>query len=469
MRADRKVRWRHARRLRKREVGIKRALLAAPAVAAALSFRGDQARYEVALLAALKTQQLRAANVGRTEWEERAAAVRVAVKAGDRSVTLKSLGKPPALVRGSAFTKPLDRARRKVELMAEGMNPGSSQQKAWLLYEVFGLPVQRSKDTGQVTTDKKALARLARHELALGKLEIRESIDLLREYEHINQLRTTFVAAPLKDGRIYTLYGLHRTATGRIASGGEDDEKAGEAATNAQNWPKELRDIVIPEDGNLLVMVDWSRVEWLLTLYFAGDQEGWDRALAGEDVHRRLAAALYGVKYEDVTDEQRTHAKRASHGLNYGMGPQNLADTMGVSFQEARRVLQVFKAAFPIVAKWREAVVEEATRQRYLETPFGWRRWFWSKDPPEMVAFKPSATGACMLKARLPAARVAAHLVGGRLLTTTHDSVLGECWGEHAEAMGMGLKEVFEKPFVSLGGRSFPADVKIGKDWRAVS
>lgn len=469
LRADRRARWKHARRLRRREVEIKKSLLATPIVATAIAERTEVHATQLRVLEVARAYELEQANAPREEWERRREEVQAARARGDRSVTIKSLGKAPPLARKSSLTKSVASMRNRVEMLQGGMNPGSWQQKAWLLYEVCGLPTQRDKDSGRITTDKKALARLARHERALGNAEIAATIAGLKEHEHVNQILTTFVRVKLDAGRIKSLYGLHRTATGRVASGADTDEKAGEAATNQQNWPVEVRDIVIPEEGNLLVQVDWSRVEWLLTLMFAHDEEGWARALAGEDQHRRLAASIFRVAYEDITIEQRTHAKRATHGLNYGMGPQNLADTMGVSFAEAKRVIQAFQDAFPLVAKWRGEVVEKATKQHYLETPFGWRRWFWRKDPPEMIAFLPSATGADMLKARLAPASAAAKKVGGRLLTTTHDSVLAECWHQHAEPLAMALKEVFERPFRHLDGRSFPAETKIGVNWKECS
>jgi len=39
-----------------------------------------------------------------------------------------------------------------VKRVGEGFNPGSSQQKAWLLYDVLGLPVQKHPKSKRVTT-----------------------------------------------------------------------------------------------------------------------------------------------------------------------------------------------------------------------------------------------------------------------------------------------------------------------------
>lgn len=36
------------------------------------------------------------------------------------------------------------------------------------------------------------------------------------------------------------------------------------------------------------------------------------------DIHREQAAEMFGVAYEDVTDEQRRRAKVRNFGFNYG-------------------------------------------------------------------------------------------------------------------------------------------------------
>ena len=40
-----------------------------------------------------------------------------------------------------------------------------------------------------------------------------------------------------------------------------------------------MRDIIVPAAGCVFIAADWSKVEWLLTLYFAGDEENWKLVL----------------------------------------------------------------------------------------------------------------------------------------------------------------------------------------------
>ena len=385
-------------------------------------------------------------------------------------------GKKKGVSLASEYTKVVAKARGKVE-SAQEFNPGSAQQKAWLLYDEFRLPPQKHRKTKATTTDKNAMTRLLRLKWDRDRKpvteEVRGVVKGLQEYEHVNQLRTTFVEVDVRDGRIYTLYGLHRTGTGRIASGRDDDEKAGGADTNFQNWPVELRDIIIPEDGCVFVSGDYSQVEWLLTLWFAKDMDGFKRCVGGEDSHRRVASFLYNVPYDEIEkeDPRRVVAKKANHADNYGQGEQNMADDAGISLEEAKRAKVAIKAAYPIVATYREDVVGLASRQKYLQTPFGWRRWFLEPKPdvPKILAFLPSATGADMLKVRLPRVAELARKWGGRLMTTTHDSFLLEVPEGVGKEVASELKVLMELPFRMLDGLSFPTEVKIGWNWKEVS
>jgi len=140
-------------------------------------------------------------------------------------------------------------------------------------------------------------------------------LDMLREYEHVNQLRTTFVQAPVHDGRIFTSYGLHRTANGQLASGAEKESGTG-ADTNAQNWHKSVRDIIIPDDGNTFVAGDWKQLHWLIALLFAEDDAGFDRCTSGEDTHRNMAGA--GLRnYICGSDARAAQLRQAWNLRNY--------------------------------------------------------------------------------------------------------------------------------------------------------
>lgn len=367
----------------------------------------------------------------------------------------------------SLLTPQIAKARTAVR-GAESFNLGSATQRAWLLYEALGLPVQRrerKKGEWTVSTDRRALESL----LALKGTPdtLKPIIRNLIEIEHVRQLLETFVEPLVNQGavaeRVYPRYGFHRTATGRLASGSDKEEKAAKSDTNAQNQPDELRDMYIPDPGMCFVHADWKGVEWLDQLVLAGDREEMEWVVGGGDPHRKLAAAAYGLAYEEVSKQQRDSAKPVVYG--YGISARKVAQQLGIPEREAKRILAAQVEAFPKVMRWREACLREAKGRHYLQTVYGWRRWFWWEDVPQVLAFLPSATAADMMKIRLPAAHRVARECGGRLVTTVHDSVLIQVLCEMRGVAEQLLREVMEAPFKRLGGARFPCTLKSGMNW----
>lgn len=426
----------------------------------------------------LDHEDVRLALLKRAESAE----VRIAELVGERAKLWAELGRGKSDLTPTIQRARLD-AKRAMDWHAVLSSP---QQKAWLLYDALKLETQwreRPDKTRSVTVDKKALDTLCLS--ARTPENIKSVLVMLKEHEHVSQIFDTFIkplctidsmgrVASVQD-RMYSRLMLHRTGTGRLSSGNEKDEKAGESDTNQQNQPKEVRDIYVPDPGYIFQQADWKRVEWLLTLVYANDREGFTRAVTGteldpegEDQHKVLAAAIFGVKYRDVTPSQRSQAKKGTHGINYGMGARKLAMEMGILEKEAAEIIRAYKAAFPMVAAWRDATIDEARKRGFLQTVYGWRRWFFGVGldntiTPKILSHLPQGTGADMCK-------IAIIRHGGfQLLTATHDSLLqqrrlderGE--GKAAMANAMGQR------FFALRGQRFPFDLKEGMSWAECS
>jgi hypothetical protein len=109
---------------------------------------------------------------------------------------------------------------------------------------------------------------------------------------------------------------------------------------------------------------------------------------------------------------------------------------------------------------------------RYVETPLGWRRWFWGLDPKstEILATLIQAAEADLMKwtlASIP--RGTARPFDYRLMTTTHDSIMIDAPEKDADMAATFLRGKLEQPVPWLDGRSWRCKVKIGGDWRKVS
>src|SRR3990172_2164266 len=484
----------HQQRLKERENEIVAALQTPPVLSAILSRRVQEARAKFDGLVASRTSDVNNKTQARREARhcrdgdnvkgtnrKRKGTVGAGQEGLDTVPVSASESSPrvePSRASSDTVSEPTSRkspltpliaeARKQLKLAEAGFNPVSDKQKAWLLYEQLGLPAQYNKDkktkAQHVTTDKKALPKLAA--LTNTIPEAKEIIALLLEFEATNHLRTSFIETHInKDGtvkpRMHADIGLHRTASGRMASGKDANEKATASGANIQNQPKPIRDIFVPDPDMVMIQGDWSKVEWLVTLFLAGDRDGLQAALDGEDQHTRLATVIYSVAYSNVTTIQRQAAKKITHAVNYGAGAKRIAMELAIPLKQATALRKAFITAFPLVAKYRAEVVKFVTKYHYVDTLFGFRRYFWQNDPSEIIAQPSQGTVGDMLKIRFPEVAAATRKLGGYPLTTTHDSVLIEAPIGREEEAGKTMKAILEAPFKTLGGLSFPADVKV--------
>ncbi len=256
-------------------------------------------------------------------------------------------------------------------LAGEEFNINSPKQLAVILFEKLRvheeLGIKRIKKTKSgFSTDVTVLQQLSAHPLP-GKL---------LEFRHLAKLKNTYVdVLPTlvnpETGRIHTSFNQAVAATGRLSS----------SNPNLQNIPvrtstgREIRKAFIPRaPGWKMLSADYSQVELRILAHLSRD-EGLLSAFAdGDDVHRRTAAAMFGVAPDAVTPDQRGQAKTINFGVIYGMGPVRLSREFGVSMAEARSFIEDYFATYPGVRQWLDQSLETAQQTLEVSTLFGRRR-----------------------------------------------------------------------------------------------
>lgn len=246
-----------------------------------------------------------------------------------------------------------------------------------------------------------------------------------------------------------------------------------------QNVPKKLRDAIVPDPGMVMIGGDWAAIEWCLVQYFAAKinnppgfhEELLRRFQAGEmDPHRYLSSVALEKPESKVTREERDRFKPYTHGRNFYGSPRTLARNVGQRDADGLRACKAHSEAFKPEAWW-EHEIALAQSRHYIETPLGWRRWFWDwkPKPTEVLASVIQGTAADLMK--WVSVRVFNSYEGGAIevLTTTHDSFLLQCREQDADVAKRYLKEWMEMPIPWLDNRSWRADVKSGMNWREVS
>jgi DNA polymerase-1 len=250
------------------------------------------------------------------------------------------------------------------ELAGSPFNVNSVKQLRTVLYDDLGLQPGRKTKTGY-STDARTLESLR------GQHPI---VEVLLRYREVEKLRSTYgetlAAEVAPDGRIHATFRQTVARTGRLSSD----------RPNLHNIPvrtdegRRFREAFVPSAGRRLLVADYDQVELRAIAHLSGDPGLTAAFAAGEDIHRTVAARVFGVDRDAVTHEQRSTAKMVSYGLAYGMESYGLAQRLGVPVEEARGILDAFFGAFPSVHDYMDRAVAEARANGYTLTTFGRRR-----------------------------------------------------------------------------------------------
>lgn len=249
---------------------------------------------------------------------------------------------------------------------AEGeFNLGSPKQLQAILYEKMQLPILRKTPTGQPSTSEDVLSELA---LSYSLPQ------LILEFRSLSKLKSTYAdALPLqinaRTGRVHTSYNQAVTATGRLSS----------TEPNLQNIPirseegRKIRQAFIAPENHKILAADYSQVELRIVAHLSKDP-GLLKAFAdGLDVHTATASEIFSVPLNQVTSDQRRHAKAINFGLLYGMSAFGLAQQIGVETDAAKKYMEIYFARYPKVKEYMELSRKIAAEQGYVETIFGRR------------------------------------------------------------------------------------------------
>lgn len=252
-------------------------------------------------------------------------------------------------------------------LAGEEFNVGSPAKVGEILFDKLGLdPKAKKTKTGQYSTGEEILEKVAHKNPIVGKI---------LEYRQLKKLLTTYLLAlPAainpETGKVHTVYNQTVTATGRISS----------SAPNLQNIPvreeqgREIRRAFIADPGHLFLSADYSQIELRLVADFAGDETMIEAFRNGDDIHAITAARIYHKDRDEVTADERRHAKTANFGILYGISAFGLASRLGIPRADAKALIDNYFLTFPSIHTYMSKAVEEAREQGYVATQMGRKR-----------------------------------------------------------------------------------------------
>ena len=278
---------------------------------------------------------------------------------------------------------------RQLDEFAAGLRKEMNEREA-RIREMAGEPelnISSPKQVGEVLFDKLALDPKAKKtgrgsyptdEATLMALEDKHPIiDEILEFRAVKKLLSTYIepfpsfVSP-SDGRVHTTFNQALTATGRLSS----------SNPNLQNIPirtergKEIRKaFVAGEPDGVIVSADYSQIELRIMAHISQDQHLIQAFREGRDIHSATAEKIFGISHDEVTPDQRRIAKTANFGIMYGISSFGLAQRLGISRAEAKKLIDDYFAAFPAIRSFIDDTVASARENGYVETLFGRRRY----------------------------------------------------------------------------------------------
>jgi DNA polymerase I-like protein with 3'-5' exonuclease and polymerase domains len=273
-----------------------------------------------------------------------------------------------------------------------------------------------------------------------------------------------------KTGRIHPDFNQLGADTGRFSC----------TNPNVQQIPatSEFRSCFVAAPGYKLITCDYSQAELRILAQLSEDPAFVEAFRSGGDLHQLTASQMFQIPPEEVKKPQRSAAKVINFGLAYGRGPAALGVQLGVSTDEAKRLIDQYFKAYSGIQQWLDRAARDAVRKGYSITIMGRKRYYapLDRDDPDYNKNRASIErqgknspiqGANADMTKLALIALTDMLPdNARVVNTVHDEIVVEAPEDRAEE----VCKLVEREMVKAGQRIISlvpivADAKIGDYW----
>lgn len=277
----------------------------------------------------------------------------------------------PAMLReqSAALAIRIEQLREQIHTAAGStFNIDSPKQLEKVLFTDLKLTKGKKTKTGY-STDVQVLERLAiKHPVPRLILDYRSLVKLKNTYlDNLTEYQNP------RTGRVHGSFNQAGAGTGRLSM----------SDPNLQNIPirtdegRRIRLAFVPgdPDNNVLLTADYSQIELRMLAHFTQEPALMRAFENNEDIHRTVAAEVFGVALEDVTREQRGTAKTINFGIVYGVSAFGLSSRIeGLDQRAAQDLIDRYNRRFPGIELYTQKQIAHAREHGYVETILGRRR-----------------------------------------------------------------------------------------------
>lgn len=255
------------------------------------------------------------------------------------------------------------------EAAGETFNIASPKQLGDILFGKMKLIEKPKKTrTGQFSTAEDVLSDLEKdHKIIRDVLE----------YRGLAKLKSTYVdalpneVAPATQ-RVHTEFMQTVAATGRLSSNNP----------NLQNIPirtergRQIRKAFVPKNEDYVIMAaDYSQIELRIIASLSDEENMIEAFKRNEDIHASTASKVFNVPLEEVTREQRGHAKTVNFGIIYGVSAFGLSRQTDLSRSDAKDLIDTYYKTYPKLRGYINDQIEYAREKGYVKTVLDRRRY----------------------------------------------------------------------------------------------
>ncbi len=346
----------------------------------------------------------------------------------------------------------------------ESFNLSSPKQLGDILFEKLKLLSKPKKTkTGQYATSEEVLSQLAsEHPIVANVLEFRA----------LQKLQSTYIEALPREvnprtGRVHTTFMQAVTATGRLSSN----------QPNLQNIPirtprgSQIRKAFVPRNEDYtLLSADYSQIELRIIAALSEEDHMIEAFLQGQDIHCSTAAKVFSVPIEEVTKEQRSHAKTVNFGIIYGVSAIGLSQQTSLTRSQSKELIDTYYQTYPKLKGYIEKQIAFAREHGYVETILGRRRYLpdvYSRNQVVRGAAERNAVNAPIQGSaadiiKIAMVRIAQRLerehLSTRMLLQVHDELLFDVPKPELEVVTPLIREEMQQAYKL----SVPLIVEIG-------
>jgi DNA polymerase-1 len=256
------------------------------------------------------------------------------------------------------------------EIAGEKFNLASPKQLGDILFDKLkiGGAKQKKTKTGQYATGEEILNYLVNeHEIVKAILDWRQLVKLQNTYVDALPNQVDSVTH-----RIHTDYMQTVAATGRLSSNNP----------NLQNIPirtergRQIRKAFVARNENYtLVSADYSQIELRIIAALSGEENMIQSFQKNEDIHKATASKVFNIPLEEVTREQRSHAKTVNFGIIYGVSAFGLSNQTSLSRAESAALIEAYYQTYPSLKSYINNQIQFARENGYVQTILGRRRY----------------------------------------------------------------------------------------------